>query len=60
MCAIMDVYFLFTWSVIASYDFRQLSFLANKYVLHVAQLAALVNTFLVLHGIKVSYVGPYG
>ena len=60
VCAVMDLYFLFTGPVIALYDFRQLGLLTHKDVLHVAQLTAPVNTFLVLHGIKVSYVGPYG
>ena len=60
MRAVMDPYFLLTRSVITLYDFRQLSFLSNKNVLHITQLAALVNTLLVLYGIKVRYVGPYG
>ena len=56
----MDPHLLLTRPVIALYDFRQLGLLANKHVLYVTQLTALVNTLLVLYGIKVSYVGPYG
>ena len=60
MRAVMDFHFLLTGSVFTLYDFRQFGFFTNKYILHVTQLTALVNTLLVLYGIKVSYVGPYG
>ena len=60
MRQVMDPHFFFTWSVIALYDFRQFCLLTNKYIPHNTQLTALVNTFLVLYGIKVRYVGPYG
>ena len=60
MRAVMDPYLLLTGSVVTLYDFRQLGLLANKHVLYVTQLTALVNTLLVLYGIKVCYVGPYG
>ena len=60
MRAVMDPYLLLTGSVFTLYDFRQLGLLARKDVLHVGQLAAPVNALLVLYGIKVSSVGPYG
>ena len=60
MRAVMHPHLPLTWPVIALYDFRQLSLLSYKYVLHVAQLAAPLDALLVLYGIKVSYVGPYG
>ena len=60
MGTIMDPYFLLTWPVIKLDSFKRLGLVLHKYVLHVAQLAAPVNTLLVLYGIKVRYVGPYG
>ena len=60
MGADMDLYLLFARPVIKLYDFRYFGLVFHKYVLHVAQLAAPVNTLLVLYGIKVRYVGPYG
>ena len=56
----MDLHLLLALPVITLYDFRQLGLFTHEHVLHVTKLAAPVNTFLVLHGIKVSYVGPYG
>ena len=56
----MDPYLLLTRPVIKLYDFRYFGLVLHEYVLHVAQLAAPVNTLLVLYGIKVRYVGPYG
>ena len=60
MGTVMDPYFLLTRPVIKLYGFRRLGLVLDEHILHVAQFAAPVNTFLVLHGIKVSYVGPYG
>ena len=60
MRAVMDPHFLLTGSVVTLNDFRQLGLLTNKRVLYITQLTALVNTLLVLYGIKVSYAGPYG
>ena len=60
MRTVMYPHLLLAWPVVTLYDFRQLGFLSYEYVLHVTQLAAPVDALLVLHGIKVSYVGPYG
>ena len=60
MRTIMNLYLLLTRPVVALYDFRQFRLFSHKHVLYVAELAALVNTFLILFGIKVGYFGPYG
>ena len=56
----MDFYLLLARPVITLYGLRQFRLLSHEHVLHVAELAALVNAFLILYGIKVGYFGPYG
>ena len=60
MSTIMDHHFLLIRPVIRLYDFRRFGLVLHEHILHVTQLTAPVNTFLVLYGIKVRYVGPYG
>ena len=60
MSTVMDPHFLLARPVIKLYDFRRLGLILHEHVLHVAQVTAPFDALLVLHGIKVSYVGTYG
>ena len=60
MRTVMDPHFLFARPVVERYGFRRLGLVLHKHVLHVTEFNAPFDALLVLYGIKVSYVGPYG
>ena len=60
MGTVMDSYFLLTRPVIKLYCLTRFGLVLHEHVLHITEITAPFDALLVLYGIKVSYVGPYG
>ena len=56
----MYPHFLLARPVVKLYGCRRLCLVLHEHVLHVTEITAPFDALLVLYGIKVSYVGPYG